>query len=216
MLPVPTVVTVLLLILAFVPVPAEAQIWDILAELSGPGPFTGRGNVSATIFCHGALPRNGGEGSGWFRLLSEPDKKGPCYFVDVRRFKSKEDTYFFPTRVEVYEAGTMYRLAPPVEIGFGLGVIHFDSGGGEIKANRMTLSFPNVVLKPFLLSTRLQNNGNWGFFQAYFRETRIVGELTAANFLPKPGAVFETRHDFVPSAGFIIDAVALLRLFTDR
>ena len=39
----------------------------------------------------------------------------------------------------------------------------------------------NVLKKP-----------NWGSFQLYFRETRIVGQFTEADFNTKPGYTFPT------------------------
>jgi hypothetical protein len=186
--------------------PAKADLWDWFAELSGQGPFSGRGNVMATIYCRGTGDR--GTDQQWFGLLDKGDTRVTCWSADVRRFKADDNDRFFPTRMEVYEAGPMYRLGPPFELGFSMGVIHFDSSG--VKTNRLTLSFPRLAFKPLLLTK--WTDPNWGFIQLYFRETRIVGELTQDDFRPKPGVTFRAVHDFVPSTGFIIDAPAFLRL----
>jgi hypothetical protein len=179
-----------------------ADLWDWWAELSGPGPFHSRGNIMATFYCH--------QTGGLFKL---PDRNRArdqvaCLFADVRRFKSEENEKFFPVRMEVYEAGPTFRLGAPVELGLGVGLIHFDSSG--VKTNRFTLSFPRLVLKPLVFID--QERASLGFLQLYFRETRIAGELTQDNFRPKPGHTFRVKHDVVPSTGFIIDAVALVRL----
>jgi hypothetical protein len=166
----------------------------------------------ATIYC---------QGRGVLRLLEGTGQNATCIFADVRRFRSDEDDRFFPVDVEIYETGPTYRLAPPIEIGFGIGLIHFNSErleGGDVTRNHLTLSFPRIAFKPLLLFPGLQNvrQGNLGFIQYYFRETRIIGELTEADFSPKPGARFRAVDENVSSTGFLIDVVALVRLFTNR
>src|SRR2546426_6452456 len=91
--------------------PAEADIWDFLAELSGPGPFDGRGKLPeaamATIYCRGVR-----SGSGFLRLLDNPDARGPCFFAEVHNFEAPDDERFFRVRATITEVGTTYRLAP--------------------------------------------------------------------------------------------------------
>ena len=192
----------LLLILTTFSQPARADIWDWFGELSGPKEATSRGNIAATLYCRGTGKP--------FVLLNgddfKNDKRGPCIFADIRRFKNKEDDRFFPARFEVYESGPTYLLAPPFEIGFGIGLIHFDSSG--VKTNHLTLSFPRLIFKPLMFFN--ENDSSLGFFQYYFRETRIIGDLTQDDFRPKPGVKFNAQHDLVPSTGFIIDAVAFV------
>jgi hypothetical protein len=194
----------LLLIFTTFSQPARADIWDWFGDLSGAGTSTSRGNLAATLYCRGA-------DAGKFQTLQHADDKGPCFFADVHRFKSDpEDIRFFPVRMEMYESGPTYRLAPAFEVGVGAGLIHFDSSG--VNTNRFILTFPRFVLKP-LLFKKNADNGNLGFIQMYFSENHIIGELNADDFRPKPAGVdFHVRHDLVPSTGFIIDAVALVRL----
>jgi hypothetical protein len=195
----------LLLTLTTFSQPARADIWDWFGDLSGPGPFFDRGNLMATLYCRGA-------GAGRFQTLQNADDKGPCIFADVHRYKSEETDRFFPVRMEMYESGPTYRLAPAFEVGLGAGVIHFDSSG--VKTTKFILTFPRFVLKPLMF--KYTDNGNWGFIQVYFSENHIAGELTQKDFRPKPGVTFQTRHDLVPSTGFIVDAVALFNLVTGR
>ncbi|HYR85762.1 MAG TPA: hypothetical protein VE422_16850 [Terriglobia bacterium] len=207
----------LFLLLLTVPAPtAHADWWEILAELTGPGPSDGRGKLpesaTATIYCRGF-----NSGSGFFRLLDRGDPRGPCFFVDLHNFEAPDDDKFFRVRTTLTEVGPTYRLAPPIEVGVGLGVIHFNSSGRT--ADRLTISFPRVVFKPLLLVPSLQEKrkGNWGFFQIYFRATHIIGELNSRDdFRPKPGHTFQTRDDLVPSTGFLIDVVGLTRLILNK
>src|SRR6266850_5149319 len=189
--------TLVLVLLTFLPQAAHADWWEVLAELSGPGPFAGRGKVpesaTATIYCRGFS-----SGSGWFRLLDRADPRGPCVFVDLHNYEAPDDDKFFRVRATLTEVGPTYRLAPSVEVGLGVGFIHFNSSGRT--ADRFTVSFPRVVFKPLLLSSTLQEKrkGNWGFFQVYFRETHIVGELNSNDdFRPRAGHTFKTNDDLV-------------------
>jgi hypothetical protein len=188
--------------------PARADIWDWLEELTAVGPSHSRGNLTVTLHCRG-------QNAGWFKPLPSEDGRSifqrTCYFADVRRFKSEEDARFFPSRIEMYEAGPMFQVIPPLEIGAGVGLMHIDSSG--IKVNRMTVSLPRIVLKPLLLIPALEKKPDWGFIQLYFRETRIYDEFTEADFNTKPGYTFPSRinGDMPRSFGFMIDGTLLFR-----
>src|SRR5262245_3938114 len=106
----------LLLVLTIWSQPARADIWDWFAELSGPGGFHSRGNLTFTVYCwHGDLPENAAEGTTgparndkWFHLLQSPnrDVRGPCVFFDFRAFENKDlhdpNATYLPTRLEIY------------------------------------------------------------------------------------------------------------------
>jgi len=196
------VITLVFVILVVFSRSAEADLWDWLDQLSGPGPFSTRGNAAFTVHCN-----RSGPGSGWLQLLDSAGSRGPCVFVDIRRFTSREDDKFFRVNVTIAEVGPSYRIAPPFEIGFGAGIFHIASRGES--GNQFTLSFPRLVFMPLFLKESWQKHSDLSFFQAYFRQTRIIGELNEEDFRLKPGQTFSVRHDGVASAGFIIDFVAL-------
>jgi hypothetical protein len=223
------VTTLLLIVMTMWSRPVHADIWDFFADMSGPGPFDGRGNGTLTVYCwhsdftadesEGRTGRDRGGNDKWFHLLQDRKAKGPCIFLDVRTFrthKHEDDPRWFPVRMEVYESGATYRLWAPLEIGVGAGLIHFDSSG--VITNRAIVDVPRVALKPFLLIPALQKkrNGGLGFFQAYYRASFILGNLTQDNFRPKRGTTLNTDNDLVPSAGFLIDPIALARLIANK
>jgi hypothetical protein len=221
--------TLLLIVMAISSKPAQADFWEWMAELSGPGGFVSRGNATVSVYCwhkdftadesEGRTGNDRGGNDRWFHLLQDRTAKGPCIFFDLRTFrtsKGEDDPRWFPVRAEIYNAGPTYRIWTPLEIGVAAGIIHFDSGG--IKTNRAIIDAPRVNLKPLLLIPALQKkrNGGFGFFQATYRASFILGELNETNFRPKRGTTFHTDNDLVPSAGFIIDPVALVRLISNK
>lgn len=205
---------------------AHADWWEWLAELSGPGGFHSRGNITVTVYCwHKDVEEDRAQGliggarnAHWFHLLQDRNAKGPCVFFDARTFESKDlnDPRFFPTRLEIYQAGPTYRLWTPVEIGVGMGAVHFHSG--SVITNRLIFDVPRVALKPLLVVPALQKkrNGGFGFFGLYYRAELIQGKLTQDNFRPKPGTTFEATNSLVASAGFMVDPVALVRLIANK
>lgn len=195
---------------------ARADIWDWLEDLSGPGPFHTRGNLSGTFYCSKDKPDpNRPELGGWFRPLGRDSRKYACFYADVRRFRSDADLRFQETSMDFYESGTMLRPIkdiPAIEIGAGVGFVHMDSGG--LTSTRFTISFPKVALKPFLLIPKLQqreNRDQYGFIQLYFRETRTVHGFSPSNFSTQPGFTYAppSNGEVLKSFGFIVDATLL-------
>ena len=218
--------TLILFLMATCSTSAYADLWDWLAELSGPGGFHSRGNMTLTVYCwHEPVAEDKAEGTTgnarnahWFHLLQDRKAKGPCVFFDARVFESKDlnDPRWFPTRLEIYDAGPTYRLWTPLEIGVGMGLVHFHSGA--VKTDRLIFALPKVTLKPLLLVPAHQRfrNGGLGFLQVYYKAQLIQGELTEANFRPKPGTTFRVNNDLVAAAGFMIDPVALVRVIANK
>jgi hypothetical protein len=194
--------------------PARADIWDWMEELSGIGPSHSRGNATVTIHCARTDAEKKNNQKGWFKPLSKNSSERLCFFADIRRFKSEEDARFFPSRIEMYETGPMFQVVPALEIGVGIGLMHIDST--VTKVDRMTISLPRVVFKPLLLIPRVarsDDSPDFGFFQLYFRQTRIFDEFTEADFNTKPGYTFPSRinGDMPSSFGFMIDVPLLIR-----
>jgi hypothetical protein len=221
--------TLLLIIMTIGSVPARADFWDWMGGLSGPGRFETRGNTALTVYCfhpdftadekEGKTGNQRGGNDRFFHLLQDRTRRGPCISFDFRGFrtlKHRDDPRFFPVRVEVYEAGTTYRVWTFLEVGVGAGVIHFNSDGRT--KDKMIIDVPRVVFKPLLVVPALQKkrNGGFGFLQMYYRASVIPGKLTQDDFRPKPGTVFQVKNDLVPSGGFMIDPIALARLLANR
>lgn len=198
------------------PAEAKAGWWDWLEDLSGPGPFTTRGNLMTTIICSDS---DADTKVGSLFKLSDPTKPGTgsCLYFDYRAFRAEADQRYNKVDVSIAEFGPSVRLHPAVEVGAGVGFIHFSStapGAKAVTATRFTISFPRLVFMPLqaIPSPRFQNDNRWGFLKLYWRETIITGELDQSNFATIPGAAvsFRSKGERVKSMGFIIDLTAFL------
>ena len=199
---------------------ADANIWDWLEELNGPGPSSSRGNFMLNLICKGTdgktrsgTPRKLGR----FLLIPQKPNPGPvCLFLDQRWLHADEDERFYPVNVSITEIGTSAWVHPVVEVGAGVGVMKFSSQNlvtdAKFSGTRMTISFPRLVFRPLLAipTSTFQNDARWGFFQLFFKETIVVGDLDQADFASKPGTFFNRSNQRVESMGFIIDVTSLL------
>lgn len=203
-------VTAVLAIVLFTAAPAEANWWDWIHQLSGPGPSDSRGNALATI-CFGAADRG--------------DARVLCPFIDVRRFVTRPEDNF-PNRVEfeAFDFGVTWMLAKRrVELGAGAGFMRFHSEDriadrGEITTTKLTFNAPRVVVVPLAFlapdaSLRPLRSGRarlLRLLKVYARLNVIPGTIDATDFGVPLGSgsgesTFSAKNDVVLSHGFIID-----------
>ena len=202
---------------------AEAGgLWDWLEELNGPGPSTGW-NLLYNVRCSGkdGLPANARPDavpeklSGRFAVPKYSNANASCLFVDYRDLHAAEDPRFYPVDVRITEVGTSAWVHSAVEIGAGVGWMHFSSRNPmtseDFSGNRLTISFPRIVFRPFLAIPAAKfRDARWGFFQMYFKETIVVGNVNQGDFASKPGTIFDRSNQRVESVGFMIDLRALV------
>lgn len=215
---------------------AEANIWDWLEELNGPGPSRSRGNFMINLRC--GVPEDATNLAGQryqsvnrskvptnqanlllplpkLRIPNNPGTRATCLFVDFRALHAEEDSRFYPVDVTITEIGTSVWVHRALEIGAGAGAMTFRSHNPvtdtDFNGARMTITFPRLVFRPLLAApwARFQDS-RWGFLQIYFKESIVVGNLNDGDFASKPGTEFSRRHQRVESMGFIIDVIALL------
>jgi len=195
---------------------AEANIWDWLEELNGPGPSRSRGNFMMNLKCR--APNEKDERGQPLRLTKftipkNPEADATCLFFDFRALHAEENALFYPVTLTISEIGTSVWLHRTVELGAGVGAMTFTSRDGvtgeTFTGARMTISFPRLVFRPLLAHPDAKSS-RWGFLQIYFKESVIVGDLDQGDFASKPGNVFSRRHQRVESMGFIVDVIALV------
>jgi hypothetical protein len=201
---------------------ADAGLWDLIEQLDGPGPSSGNGNIMVNLICSDSGANQNDPFAKRLRhgLLRIPESPsgGACLFFDFRSFKADEDERFFPVDIDVTEFGPSFRLHAALEIGAGVGWLSFKSRfpgeTSDLEGTRMTVSFPRLVFKPLMAIPfgPFKDNPGWGFFQMYFRETIVVGNVADEDFASKPGTEFSRDDQRVSSMGFIIDVTSALRL----
>jgi hypothetical protein len=201
---------------------AEAGLWDLIEALDGPGPSSGNGNIMVNLICSdtGANPAAAFKTRLLHNTLRIPESAsgGACLFYDFRSFKADEDERFFPVDIDVTEFGPSLRLHAAFEVGAGIGWLSFKSrfpgATSDLEGTKLTVSFPRLVFKPLMAIPFRPFKGNpgWGFFQMYFRETIVVGNVADEDFASKPGTEFSRDDQRVSSMGFIIDVTSVLRL----
>jgi hypothetical protein len=211
-------VALVLIVFAMSSAQAEANLWDWLDALDGPGPSLSRGNFMANLICTGTGSGTRSWRSRLFDIPRDATGRDACLFFDRRWFHADEDSRFYPVNITVTEFGPTVRIHPAVELGAGIGWLSYSTTHGvtdqEFKGTRLTISFPRAVLKPLAVIPYgdMMTNADWGFLQMYFRESIVAGELTENDFASKPGTTFSRRHQRVKSMGFIIEVPSLIRL----
>lgn len=214
---------------------AEANIWDWLSELDGPGPSRSRGNFMLNLICgvpadstnlagtsYSVVPMGAATkepnrlfGLPALRIPDNPNTRATCLFVDFRALHAEDDANFYPVTITITELGTSIWVHKALEIGGGAGVMTFSSQNPvtntDFNGARLTITFPRLVFRPLLAApwNAWQNKKRLGFLQLYFKESIVVGNVNQGDFASKPGVEFGRRHQRVRSMGFIIDLVTL-------
>ena len=186
--------------------PAHAGIIDVLEQLSGPGPFGTK--VPGLLIDGGCGGRNVPLGI----PVSAPPPTRPCFYFDARPFFHADANQFYPSvDADAYEFGLTFPVRLPIELGFGAGLIRFNSNG--VTTTKATTTPVRVVVKPLFIVPQLRDNKWAGLVKYYVRETIIWGRLTQDDFgVSATRHVFNEKNERVTSAGFLIDAGELLDL----
>jgi hypothetical protein len=205
-----------------VPGRAEANMWDWIQDMSGPGPSNGRGNALATLCFDKSLTK--------FRpIVASADQmkgffvKKPCAFIDVRRFENTEEDNF-PAKVKLtlYDFGPTWELLDggPMEFGFGLGFMQAEgtsnTTGNRESGSHFTVTIFRLVLQPLNFIPGKQDKKWLAWFKWYYRMQALPGKIDATDFGVAPGtgpgqSTFSATNDIVRSTGFIFDLGELLR-----
>jgi len=190
---------------------AEAGLIDWMEELSGPGPFTGFGGVTATI-CDfrklpGALPLG---------------QKKPCFFVDYRHLRTREEddsSEFGKVRANVFDFGVSWQLYRFIELGAGAGFVLFNAKTNDERTTKMTLTAARLAIKPVLMivpSDCWEAHQTWAKWASsvklYVKEGIILHNVNAFDFGVEPGvSTFDIDYDKITSFGVMFDVTEFWR-----
>ncbi len=209
--------------------PARAgDIWDYLEQLSGAGPFHGKGTIAFTGGCLGSFVGSAAVrkqfDSEQFRWAGIPyaeanalDPRTPCFFFEKNFGLSADpDGRFDEVKAHLWSVGVTFPIRRALEVGFGVGQLSFDSKG--VSSSRVAITIPRVVIKPlFLLSTipslsELRKK-QYGVLKFYLNTVTIAG--TAGEDFGISNTVYDERgkRDWLTSVGFTFDLLELVRKY---
>lgn len=179
------------------------DVYDWLEGLSGPGPFRGAAAPALTGLCIGAETLIGTDKAQY------QHKTKPCFFLDRHQLSADPDARFGKVDLTYWDAGASFQLTRTLEVGVGVGVMHFDSEG--VTRNRFTVTPVRVVAKPlyYLLPPRFDDFQWPGVLKAYAKEIIITGRTTGADFNRPPDVIAETA-EVVLAYGLIVDLTELI------
>jgi hypothetical protein len=190
-------------------------IWDLLEQLSGPGPFHGN-NLKNFLLTGGCLAGLSGENQkadyGYFGVPPEVKWPAtPCFYFDLRTLDADPDQRFFKVDLKAYEFGVTFPIVRPVEVGAGFGWFHFKSNG--ISKNHFAGTPLRVVFKPLLFCPcqRGMTDKKWLGFLKYYVKLTVIKGMAGEDF-GVSNLVFDERnqHNFLTSGGFLIDVLELV------
>jgi hypothetical protein len=175
------------------------DLWDYLDQLSGPGPFHGKGAAAIQIACI-----EGGRAN-LLRSPSSPDGIVPCLFVDFRALSVEPKDPFDEVTAKLTDIGVSWHLQRYFEYGAGIGMARFNSKG--ITTTNFTLTYLRLGVKPLVLIPRWRDSKRAAAVKYFYRHTIRFGEISAADF----GVVDPWREgtEVLKSNGVLVDVYQL-------
>jgi hypothetical protein len=192
---------------------AEANVWDWIHELSGPGKSKTQG---AVVY------------SDCFDSLRTAPMTRPCLFLDWQSYRNLDDDNFpNSVRFDFYDVGVTWKLhrSRAIEVGAGIGLVRFSSDDqindtdDKVTTNRVTVILPRLVLAPGALFFDRSASGTGAriarVFKLYGRQNIIPGTIDATDFGVRLGtgegeSTFTEDNDRPWSYGLIFDFGELL------
>jgi hypothetical protein len=197
--------------------PARAGYWSWLEEFSGPGPFTSKTPPLFATVC-----KTDRDERSWTLGVPGTREEGTprvCVFADFQRMSAPGSRGFPEVGLTWFDAGAAYPIANGLfEIGAGLGTMRFtnDETGS---ATRVVATPIRFVSRPFHFIRHFDPSNRrlarWSnVFKVYFKETAVLGELTAQDFgvtnPQNPAFGFRTNGEMVRSYGLVIDLTEVI------
>jgi hypothetical protein len=183
------------------------DLWDVLDQMSGPGPFNGISPISGKISCWE-------DGVKKVRTsMVNPDLSDPCLYFEFRRLHADPDGRFERVNATLATLGVTYHFAKVFEVGAsgGLAVFSTKVGNTEYSVKNGIVS-PRLVFKPLrAFVRRWRDNSRAGFLQMHLRPTIRFGEIDGADF-GAPGANFSAGTEYLKGYSYVvIDVLEALR-----
>jgi hypothetical protein len=184
------------------------DIWDVLDNLSGPGPFSGVPVVTGKFPCWE-------DGVKKVRTsMVDPDLSDPCLYFEFRRLKAEPDVRYQEVTATLATVGVTYHLLKAFEVGASGGVAVFRTtvGNTDYTVKNAIIS-PRLVFKPLrAFVPKWRNSSRAGALQMHYRPTIRFGKIDGSDF-GVPASTFSSGTEFMPKgySYVVIDVFDLLR-----
>jgi hypothetical protein len=183
------------------------DLWDVLDNLSGPGPFSGIPVLTGKFVCWE-------DGVRKVRTsMLDPDLSDPCLYFEVRRLKAEPDIRYEEVTATLAGIGVTYHVLKVFEVGAsgGFAVFKTTVDNSDYTVKNFVIS-PRLVFKPLrAFVPKWRNSSRAGALQMHYRPTIRFGEIDGADF-GAPASTFSAGTEFMPKGGSFI-VVDLFDLF---
>jgi hypothetical protein len=184
---------------------AWGDLWDVLDNLSGPGPFHGQPVATGKIVCwRDGEPDVKRAGAGL-------DRNDPCLYFEFRRLHVHPQAPYSEVWAKMFGLGVEFQQTPWLDIGASAGTARFATtvGTADFTVTNFVVS-PRLVFKP--LRVFWPNKRRLGFLQMHYRPTIRFGQVDGSDF-GVPASTFSAGTEFMPKGGswIVVDVFELLR-----
>ena len=184
------------------------DIWDVLDQLSGPGPFSGVPVLTGKFTCWE-------DGVKKVRTsMVDPDLSDPCLYFEFRRLHADPDVRYQKVTATLAGVGVTYHVLKVFEVGAsgGLAVFKTTVGNTDYTVRNAVIS-PRLVFKPLrAFVPKWRNSSRAGALQMHYRPTIRFGKIDGSDF-GVPASTFSAGTEFMPKGGsfIVIDLFDLFR-----
>jgi hypothetical protein len=155
------------------------DLWDVLDNLSGPGPFSGW-FVTGKVACW-----EDGEKK-VTKALSNPNPTDLCLYLEFHRLHADAKAPYPRVNATIPAAGLSVPLNRFFEVGASVGRAYFKVPDSEDLGATNWVVTPRLVIKPLRIFGRWKDNPRAGFLQMQYRPMVRFGDINGANFGAPP------------------------------
>lgn len=182
------------------------DLWDVLDNLSGPGPFSGW-FATGKVACW-----EDGEKK-VTRAMAEPDKNDPCLYLEFHRLHADAQPPYQRVNATIPAAGLSVELHRAFEVGASVGVAYFTTTvrNEDYSVTNFVVT-PRLVFKPLRAFGKWRNNPRAGFLQMHWRPMVRFGQVDGASF-GAPANTFSSGTEVLVKSGsyVVFDVFEALR-----
>jgi hypothetical protein len=191
------------------PFRAEAKglddLWDVLDNLSGPGPFSGW-FATGKIACWEEGRKK------VTTALTSPDPTDLCLYLEFHRLHADAQAPYPRVNATIPAAGLAVPLNRFFEVGASVGRAYFRVPDRDDLGATNWVVTPRLVLKPLRIVGRWKDNPRAGFLQMHYRPMVRFGNINGADF-GAPAETFSSGTEVLWRSGsyIVFDVFEALR-----